>query len=187
MKKLDKFSVGLLALSGFLMIVISSCVACGSGPSHGWYVVNDIDTHILLLTVYDSDGNIKPSKNFDPVMDIEPCAIYDAQYKYQNAHSELQKHPETKLYIVIRRDGIDYNNLNEMVTNSIGYVDMNSDWLSAHHGVIRIPEDCTVNPELGEIYDLDEFVELYGPLNAQGWDEVWQRWQQSKLIPDAQL
>ena len=41
-----------------------------------------------------------------------------------------------------------------------------------------------MNPELGEIYDLDEFVELYGPLNAQGWDEVWQRWQQSKEYGD---
>ncbi|WP_295729686.1 hypothetical protein [uncultured Muribaculum sp.] len=49
-----------------------------------------------------------------------------------------------------------------------------------HGEVINFPEDCTVNPDLWKIYDLDKFVEWYGPLNAQGWDEVWRKWEESK-------
>ncbi len=88
---------------------------------------------------------------------------------------------------------MDINNLSDNISKSVGYLDVIDWYFLASNiqviygtaiGTINFPEDCTVNPELGEIYDLDEFVELYGPLNAKGWDEVWQRWQQSKPIPD---
>ncbi|WP_295729995.1 hypothetical protein [uncultured Muribaculum sp.] len=55
--------------------------------------------------------------------------------------------------------------------------------LEAHKWTLNIPEDCTVNPDLWKIYDLDKFVEQYGPLNARGWDEVWRKWEESKQLP----
>lgn len=70
---------------------------------------------------------------------------------------------------------------NEQSDISIAYFNLTKNWLIEHNEVINFPEDCTVNPDLWKIYDLDKFLELYGPLNAKGWDEVWQKWEESKL------
>ena len=167
--------------------IIFTCGCCPRPPEHAWTINNNYDTEVSVYTIYQNYSS------FDLFPAIRPCTIlphnsYEALSTSNiSLYSELENYPNTKIYFLISHDNISDLNVEDIVKYSVAYyypsINAPYEWKST----INFPEDCTVNLELGEIYDLDEFVELYGPLNAQGWDEVWQRWQQSKLIPDAQL
>lgn len=68
----------------------------------------------------------------------------------------------------------------QLLPDYLAFQELSLEWLKAHDYTINFPEDCTVNPRLHEIYNLDEFVEKYGPLKAKGWDEAWAKWLEAK-------
>ena len=166
-----------------LMIVVQGCPA---EPVNGvsWTVNNDFSSEIILYTVYESDGKFAPSTYTNPVSVIQAqgtLRVYDDYGSKPDGYVEVKSHPDMKMYFTIPYEGIDPYDINAGISHYVAcrtFEDL--DWYCLHLAIINFPEDCTVNPDLWKIYDLDKFVELYGPLKAQGWDDVWQKWEQSK-------
>ena len=146
-----------------------------------WTINNKFNQEFIIYTVYE-DGLI-PVEYVPSILGISPvntihvyCPSMD-----RTIYSKVRGDALTKIYFVMPFEDMDIRNITNNVGCNIASFILNAEWMAAHGWTINFPEDCTVNPDLWKIYDLDKFVELYGPLNAKGWDEVWQKWEESKL------
>ena len=167
---------------GTIMFIIYICCTCSCvpyTPCEAWILVNNFSEEISSVTVYEYDNQILQS----PVhpADVGPNSTVQVYTSlYRTIYSELKEHPETRVYFMLNGSGFDFSEIHNIMDYSVAYIDPEPDWLLHKLGIIIFPDDCTVNPDLWKIYDLDAFVEKYGPLKAKGWDEVWQKWEENK-------
>lgn len=161
-------------------LMLSSCVlrAPDNSPVTLWYIDNRFDSELISVTINGSGESVSATGLVDVFAQIEPKGIYAA--KSYGSIMDLTTQSQTKIYFIIPCEGYDYDDWCRAIEYAVAHAEVSYDWFVEHKNILRFPEDCIVNPNLGELYDLDEFVEQYGPLNAQGWDEVWHRWQTEK-------
>lgn len=171
-----------LIIGGICMlmsIMLSSCCE----PVEMWTISNNATFSIQVINTY-----VKNNEIFVEDAQIGPFqGIFIASGDVTDVKSFLSRdwafseRPNLTLCFVPCFKGLDEYPLLQRCKFAAAYLPLNEQWMNNNNWNINFPEDCTVNPDLWKIYDLDKFVELYGPLNAKGWDEVWQKWEESKL------
>ncbi len=170
----------------FIILLIAMVMSGCCEAEEMWLIRNSGSFSIQVVNTYIANGEVVVDEcQIGPFQGIfvTPGESTDVS-SYLSRDWAFKERPGLTLYFIPCFEGLDKVTINERLKYAVANIPMNKQWMEANDWTINFPEDCTVNPELGEIYDLDEFVELYGPLNAQGWDEVWQRWQQSKEYGD---
>ncbi|WP_300301196.1 hypothetical protein [uncultured Muribaculum sp.] len=143
--------------------------------NHAKFSVQVINTYIKNNETVVEEAQIGPFQGIyiasDDVVDVT---------SFLNRDWAFSERPGLTLYFVPCFEGLDEYPLSERWKFAAASIVLNEQWMSSHDWHINFPEDCVVNPDLWKLYDLDKFVEWYGPLNAQGWDEVWSKWEESK-------
>ena len=162
-----------------MSVIFISCVPVD--PCEAWTVTNKMNSGITVYTiVWEGDDAIMCP--YIPAAHIKPNVetyVYTTRYDTRVYEERMLQLDRTTLYFNI--DGMECNDQYlDIEKSAIAFFMPDTDWFLAYVHNITFPDDCTVNPDLWKIYDLDKFVERYGPLNAQGWDEVWQKWEQAK-------
>lgn len=162
-----------------IAIALQSCVDTVYAPP-AWYINNNWGTDIIVYTVYENPDNIVPSGYVVPVAAVSNGSSFSA-YTINTtmpANIEIKIHPETRMYFIIPFDGMDNSltnfeqNADVNISKAVAYFVPSKKWLLKGN-TINFPEDCIVNPDLGNIFNLDEFVAQYGQLDAIGWEELW--------------
>ena len=144
-------------------------------PSPIWNVKNDFRSEVAMYTLYESDGKTVSARHLKSFVWLQPYELF-CQKSTLNLSEELERTPGLCIQFGLTDTELSPEEFSNVM---LAYITPDRDWLIEHNGIIHFPEDCTVNPDLWQLFDLDKFVELYGTLNAQGWDDVWTKWEQS--------
>lgn len=178
---LKKFRIILLLILSSVMM--QSCVHDRDiiSTEKAWIVSNNFCNGLMMYTVYIEDYTpVEYVPSIAAVAQNSTVHVFCPSLQAPKIKTKLISSPLTGIYFVIPFDNMDIHDISDNIDRHIASIILEYDWMEAHFMKINFPEDCTVNPDLWKIYDLDKFVERYGPLNAQGWDEVWQKWEQAK-------
>ena len=116
-----------------------------------------------MYTLYESDGKTVSARHLKSFVWLQPYELF-CQKSTLNLSEELERTPGLCIQFGLTDTELSPEEFSNVM---LAYI------------IIHFPEDCTVNPDLWQLFDLDKFVELYGTLNAQGWDDVWTKWEQS--------
>ncbi|QQR08575.1 hypothetical protein [Muribaculum intestinale] len=173
-----------------LSLLIAICLLCMTacrfhvldGPVIPWKIENRSEIRITMITGYGGEDYFVPSDFVSQAIITMPPMTRHQAYR-NNAHdldTELKLHSNIEFHFLLE-DRSEINSIDiSTVKKSMAYFRLNKQWMNDHNWTIIFPDDCTVNPDLWKICDLDAFVEKYGPLKAKGWDEVWQKWEENK-------
>ena len=190
--------IGLLKwLCAIILPIFTSCILCGPNTielNEVWEVRNNGSFDIVTVTCVPGRNRVCPVDFVEAVKWIDSDSM--ALFKEQMIWMPLREHRETenqiRIYFVLGNNKIKdslnnvnwlnppYSEMTSLTEKAVAYHEVSVNWLLNHNQIINFPEDCTVNPRLHEIYNLDEFVEKYGPLKAKGWDEAWAKWLEAK-------
>ena len=173
-----------------LTIIGCLCTAtsCPEWETELWNVNNNFNECVVGINAEQSYGTISGcsfrsgyTKAFCTHLEYFPAGMTLPVIGYHtDRYNEIKMHAGLRMYFSLCLVDFEKNRHILVIKYALAYIDISLEWMEAHDWTVNFPEDCTVNPDLWKIYDLDKFVELYGPLKAQGWDEVWQKWEQSK-------
>ncbi|ROT11393.1 hypothetical protein EEL42_01465 [Muribaculaceae bacterium Isolate-100 (HZI)] len=187
----------LLLMTVICLVALQSCCGCEDYISYGtlWTIKNNSAITLLHFNVDTApDGTLQVAKGYDQDGDYgictsymcrhEPGGVYNVHGQHLGREDEIKYHKGLRIYFVELPE-TEYNFFFTPAAEALfpyylAYREVTQEWMEAHYWHINFPDDCTVNPDLWKIYDLDAFVEKYGPLNAKGWDEVWQKWEENK-------
>lgn len=179
MKIMNNIKTIICSIFFLLGLIFQSCVNRTeySPTDEAWIIHNSLKSELILYTVY-ADG-LSPVEYVPAILGM-PAEYYVRVYCESFIRDKLPKSPAVRIYFVLPTEDSDIKDIPTNISHGIACITLDATWMTDHNYEISFPEDCTVNPDLWKIYDLDKFVKRYGPLNAQGWDEVWQKWEQAK-------
>lgn len=187
----------LLLMAVICLGALQSCCGCEEEPDLGrlWTITNNSNFEVLHFNVDEApDGSLQVAKGYNSDGEYVICTTYMSSQMPGRSYTpvathltkeeEIKQHKGLRVYFTpVPQCDISYFNTSAAEASFpyyLAYREVTQEWMEAHYWHINFPDDCTVNPDLWKICDLDAFVEKYGPLKAKGWDEVWQKWEENK-------